>query len=184
MALVRPNLEYCSSVWDPYAAKNTNAVEMVQRRATRWVLNRFDRKDSVTEMLSTLKWKTLESRRTIARQSMLYKMRHRLFSHKDANLQSAGNSYSTRPIEYSYTQPQPLGITTSIPFTQGQLQNGTNSQGIEEQEQKQQNNNKNSKKNRNDKEQNKNDDEDDKIRRKRIKQEQDEQKKTRTSRSR
>ena len=26
-------------------------------------------------------------------------------SHKDANLQSAGNSYSTRPLEYSYTQP-------------------------------------------------------------------------------
>ena len=26
---------------------------------------------------------------------------------------------------------QPLGITTSIPFTQGQLQNGTNSQGIQ-----------------------------------------------------
>ena len=32
-----------------------NTVEMVQRRAARWVLNRFDRKDSVTEMLSTLK---------------------------------------------------------------------------------------------------------------------------------
>ena len=86
-------------------------------------LNRFDSKDSVTEMLSTLKWKTLESRRTIARLSLLCKMQHRLVSHKDANLQSAGNSYSTRPIEYSYTQPQPLGITTSIPSTQGQLQN-------------------------------------------------------------
>ena len=102
--LVRPTLEYCSSVWDPYAAKNTNTVEMVQRRATRWVLNRFDGKDSVTEMLSALKWKTLESRRTIGRLSMLYKMRHRLVSHKYANLKSAGNSYSTRPTEYSYAQ--------------------------------------------------------------------------------
>ena len=42
--------------------------------SARWVLNRFDGKDSVTEMLSTLKWKTLKSRRTIARLSMLYKM--------------------------------------------------------------------------------------------------------------
>ena len=33
-----------------------NTVEMVQRRAARWVLNRFDRKDAVTEMLSTLRW--------------------------------------------------------------------------------------------------------------------------------
>ena len=28
-----------------------------------------------------------------------------LVSHKDANLQSAGHSYSTRSIQYSYTQP-------------------------------------------------------------------------------
>jgi len=32
-----------------HAAKNTNTVQMVQRRAARWVLNRFDRSDSVTE---------------------------------------------------------------------------------------------------------------------------------------
>ena len=77
---------------------------MVQRRAARWVLNRFDRKDSVSEMLSTLT--TLESRRIIARLScMLYKMRYRLVSHIDAKLQSAGHLYSTRSIEYSYTQP-------------------------------------------------------------------------------
>ena len=104
-ALVHPTLEYCSSVWDPHTENNTNTVEIVQKRAAHWVLNHFDRKDSVTEMLSTLKWKTLESRRTIACLSILYKMRHRLVSHKDASLQSAGHSYSTSSIEYSYTQP-------------------------------------------------------------------------------
>ena len=83
-------------------------------------------------MLSTLKWKTLESRRMISRLSMLYKMLYRLVSHEDAKLQSAGHSYSTLSIEYctlTHSQ-QPLGITTSILSTQGQLQNGTNSQGI------------------------------------------------------
>ena len=42
--------------------------------------------DSVTEMLSTLKWKTLETRRTILCLStrMLYEMRYRLVSHEDA----------------------------------------------------------------------------------------------------
>ena len=34
-------------------------VEMIQRRAARSVLNRFDRKDGETEMLSTLERKTL-----------------------------------------------------------------------------------------------------------------------------
>ena len=81
-ALVRPTLEYCSSVWDPPTAKNTHGC-------ARWVLNRFDRKVSVTEMLSTLKGKALASRRTIARLSMLYKMRYRLVSHEDVKLQSA-----------------------------------------------------------------------------------------------
>ena len=47
-ALVRSTLEYCSSVWDPPTAKNTHGC-------ARWVLNRCDRKVSVTEMLSTLK---------------------------------------------------------------------------------------------------------------------------------
>ena len=44
--------------------------------------------DSVTEMLSTLKWKTLESRQAIVCLStcMLYEMRYRLVSHKDAKL--------------------------------------------------------------------------------------------------
>ena len=44
--------------------------------------------DSVTEMLSTLKWKTLEIRRTIVCLStcMLYEMRYRLVSHEDAKL--------------------------------------------------------------------------------------------------
>jgi lipid II:glycine glycyltransferase (peptidoglycan interpeptide bridge formation enzyme) len=32
-ALVRPKLEYCSSVWDPYTAENNYKLEKVQRRA-------------------------------------------------------------------------------------------------------------------------------------------------------
>ena len=35
---------YCSCVWDPYRAKNTNKLEMVERKAECWVLNRFSLK--------------------------------------------------------------------------------------------------------------------------------------------
>ena len=66
-ALVWPTVEYCSSVWDCYTAKNIAQVEMVQRRAARWVLSRYNRQDSVSDMLNCLGWKTLQSRRTIAR---------------------------------------------------------------------------------------------------------------------
>ena len=79
---------------------------MVQRRAARWVLNRFNRKDSVTAMISTLKWKTLESRRTIARLSMLYKMRNRIVFYDDIKLQPVDHLYSTRFKEYAYKQPK------------------------------------------------------------------------------
>ena len=54
-ALVRPTVEYSATVWDPYVAKNIQQVEMIQRRAARWVLGRYDRLDSVTDMLSSLK---------------------------------------------------------------------------------------------------------------------------------
>ena len=40
-ALVRPHVEYCSAVWDSYTKKQTRRVEMVQRRAARWVCGKI-----------------------------------------------------------------------------------------------------------------------------------------------
>ena len=36
--LVRPRLEYCASVWDPYQKEYINQLEAVQRRSARFVL--------------------------------------------------------------------------------------------------------------------------------------------------
>ena len=36
-SLVRPLLEYGAAVWDPYLQKDIQNIEMVQRRAARWV---------------------------------------------------------------------------------------------------------------------------------------------------
>ena len=36
-ALVRPHVEYCSAVWDPHTKKQTQRIDMVQRRAARCV---------------------------------------------------------------------------------------------------------------------------------------------------
>ena len=52
--LVRPNVEDASTVWDPYTKQNKDRVEMVQRRAARYVLNCYERTASVTEMLKQL----------------------------------------------------------------------------------------------------------------------------------
>ena len=70
--LVRPLVEYASTVWDPHAQKNTKKVEMVKRRADRYVKNRHRNKSSVIDMLSTMNLRSLEDRRRDARLFMLY----------------------------------------------------------------------------------------------------------------
>ena len=54
-SLVRPQLEYASSVWDPYTQKNKDRLQMIQRRAAHYVLNRYDNASSVMNMLHNLK---------------------------------------------------------------------------------------------------------------------------------
>ena len=66
-SLVRPTLEYASSVWDPFLNKNILAIEMIQRRAARWVKSDYNWTSSVSAMLHDLRWSTLSHRREISR---------------------------------------------------------------------------------------------------------------------
>ena len=54
--LVRPLVEYSSSVWSPYTKSNIARLEMVQRRAARWTLSEYSPYASVTQMLQCLGW--------------------------------------------------------------------------------------------------------------------------------
>jgi hypothetical protein len=46
--LVRPSIEYASSVWDPYTRNNIHQLEAIHRRAARFVYNNFyDREPGV-----------------------------------------------------------------------------------------------------------------------------------------
>ena len=67
MSLVRPTLEYASSVWDPYQQNDIHRLEMVQRRAARYVTNRYHNTSSVSSMIEQLEWTTLEERRKHSR---------------------------------------------------------------------------------------------------------------------
>jgi hypothetical protein len=77
---VRPILEYCSSVWDPFRSGQQAQLEMIQRRAARFACNRYRRTSSVTSMLAVLRWTSLLERRTVARLAMFYKMQNGLVS--------------------------------------------------------------------------------------------------------
>jgi len=75
-SMVRPVIEYASTVWSPYTKVNTNLIEAVQQRAARFVTGNFGLTSSVTEMVQSLGWISVEQHRKISRLIMLYKIFH------------------------------------------------------------------------------------------------------------
>ena len=67
ISLVRPQLEYTTAAWDPYTSCNIKDIEMVQRRAARYVKRDYQRTTSVTSLLDSLHWQSLQDRRRNAR---------------------------------------------------------------------------------------------------------------------
>ena len=77
-SMIRPILEYASTVWSPYTKKNILMIEAVQRRAARFVTNTYNQTSSVTAMLFRLGWPSLEQHREIAKTTMMYKILHNM----------------------------------------------------------------------------------------------------------
>ena len=75
-SLCRSTLEYGCSVWSPHIDDQIHSLEKVQRRAARYVCNKNKQRDSPTDMMNQMKWKSLEDRRTKSRLSMTYKIMH------------------------------------------------------------------------------------------------------------
>ncbi|MCG8033311.1 MAG: hypothetical protein JAZ03_14180, partial [Candidatus Thiodiazotropha taylori] len=109
--IVRPTIEYCSTVWNPHTKEQTKKIEMVQRRAARYVTNRFHNTSSVASMLDHLEWETLESRRAKAQLTMLYKITHGLVDIPVERHLVPGHSVATRS-SHSKTYRQPSSSTS------------------------------------------------------------------------
>jgi hypothetical protein len=108
-ALVRPKLEYASSVWDhmgSYRGRNVGVnnaqnLERIQRRAARYVSNDWSREHSVSAMIEYLGWDSLQTRRCKYRLCMLFKIINGLVAispvnylvPKYAGLRSGGGGY-------------------------------------------------------------------------------------------
>ena len=72
--LVRPVLDYGSSVWDPPGVVLQEELESVQKRAARFVTGNYDYETgSMTGVLGQLKWESLKKRRKDNRLILLYK---------------------------------------------------------------------------------------------------------------
>ena len=73
-SMVRPILEYGSTVWDPHCNGLNDELENVQKRAARFVTRNYSYETgSMTGILEELKWETLQKRRKDNRLILLYK---------------------------------------------------------------------------------------------------------------
>ena len=87
---------FCS-IWSPDEVKPIHQLEMVQRRAARWTLNRHHNTSSVKGMLEDLQWRTLEQRRTDCRLVLLFQIIHGLVQIPPTNyLQPSLNTTSRK----------------------------------------------------------------------------------------
>ena len=75
--LVRPQLEYASTVWFPHTATDTTKLEAVQLRSASWATRDCQRTSSVAQMIKDLNWPTLEQRH-IDRLTLMYKITYDL----------------------------------------------------------------------------------------------------------
>ena len=99
-ALVRPLLEYAATVWSPNQKVFIDSIERVQRRAARYVCNIYDPYASVRNMLTELKWESLEQRRLKAIITMGYKITHQLVAVSATQLVPASKITRGHPSQY------------------------------------------------------------------------------------
>jgi len=76
ISLVRSQLEYGCSVWDPYQAGDIDKLEKIQRHAARFITGDYRSRDSgcVTDMLRKLELQPLQDRRRDIRLVLLYRV--------------------------------------------------------------------------------------------------------------
>ena len=73
-SLIRPTMEYCCTVWSPRTQEYIHRLEMVHRRAARYVTNRYHNTSSVTSMLEHLECESLKARRIKCQLTMMFKI--------------------------------------------------------------------------------------------------------------
>ena len=94
-AYVRPHLEYCSCVWDPFLQKDVDLLEGVQKFALKVCCKQWSA--SYQELLDASHLSSLQTRRENARLLYMYKIIHKLIDFPDAPLQlKPAPPYSSR----------------------------------------------------------------------------------------
>ena len=110
--MVRPILEYGSSVWDPHPDKLQKELEKVQNRAARFVTRNYNYETgSMTGILGQLKWESLKKRRKDNRLILLYKgLKGKAKIPNDDLIPRLGVAGISTPWPFRYPQPVKMSI--------------------------------------------------------------------------
>ena len=74
-SLVRPILDYGCTAWDPFRENQINKLELINKRAARFVTGNYTREHGNTEKnMKTLGWPTLKVRRSRLKLAMFFKI--------------------------------------------------------------------------------------------------------------
>ena len=114
--LVRPHVEYCSTVWSPHTKELIGEIEKVQRRGARYVCNKYGREDSVSGMLEELGWESLESRRTKTQLTFMYKIINNLVDITPQPYLEPGNARTRSNHNLKFRQIQTKRDTFKFSF--------------------------------------------------------------------
>lgn len=93
---VRSVLEYANIVWAPFTKELINKLERIQRKAVRFIYNRYKIDDSLTELLKQAGLNSLDNRCKIARLKFLFQLVHGHFNLEASNYISVDQTRLTR----------------------------------------------------------------------------------------
>ena len=124
--LIRPQLEYASTVWSPHTAPNIYKLEAVQFRAARLATLDYRLTSSVTAILQNLNWRPFDQRRIDSHLRMLCKVTYDLVSIPVSEylIPNGGESKFIHPLPYSQLSNNTKYYKNSF-FPQEQLYTGT-----------------------------------------------------------
>lgn len=105
---VRPILEYANTVWFPHSKTNIKKLETVQRKAVRFIHNKYKRTDSPTNLLVASGLQTLEARAIQSRLIFLFQILHNTYKIDHSKYVAYSQSRESRHkhlhtlVEYSH----------------------------------------------------------------------------------
>ena len=74
ISLVRSSMEYSATVWNPYLQKDIDNLHKIEKRAARFITNKYSNTYSMTEIFDSINWVNLKERRRDARLCLMYKI--------------------------------------------------------------------------------------------------------------